>query len=70
MSRAIFFEKFGGVFFVQVGSGHFLESYAVFLATFSRSVLEVRLKTGVAYSGFYFRVKERLIEVNRSVLKF
>jgi hypothetical protein len=49
MSRTVFFEEFGGVFFLSVGSGHFLESYAVFLATFSRLGLEAGLKTGVVY---------------------
>jgi hypothetical protein len=48
MSRAIFFEKFGDVFFVQVGSGHFLERYAVFLGNICRIGPEASLKTGVA----------------------
>jgi hypothetical protein len=40
MSRAVFFEKFGGEFFLQVGSGHFLESYAVFWGLFTGLVLK------------------------------
>jgi hypothetical protein len=48
ISRALFFEKFGGVFFLRVRSGHFLESYAIFWGTFCRSGLEAGLKTGVA----------------------
>jgi hypothetical protein len=47
MSRAIFFEEFEGVFFVRDRSGHFLESYAVFLGTFYRASPEAGLKTGV-----------------------
>jgi hypothetical protein len=47
ISRAIFFEKSGGIFFLRVWSGDFLESYAVFLATFYRASSEAGLKTGV-----------------------
>jgi hypothetical protein len=47
ISRAVFFEKFGGVFFLRVGRGHFLESYAVFWGTFCRFDFEARLKAGV-----------------------
>jgi len=34
ISRGVFFEKFGGVFFLRVGRGHFLESYAIFWEDF------------------------------------
>jgi hypothetical protein len=47
ISRAVFFEKFGGVFFLRVGGGRFLESYAIFWGNFSRSGLETGLKSGV-----------------------
>jgi hypothetical protein len=47
ISRAVFFEKFGGKFFLRVWSGRFLESYAVFLGTFYRASPEAGLKTGV-----------------------
>jgi hypothetical protein len=53
MSRAVFFEEFGGVFFLRVWGGHFLESYAVFLGTFSRSGLEAGLKTEVVCWGLH-----------------
>jgi hypothetical protein len=48
ISHAVFFEKFGGVFLLSVGRGHFLESYAVFWRTFCRLSLGAGLKTGVA----------------------
>jgi hypothetical protein len=56
MSRAVFFEKFGGVFFLRVGSGRFLESYAVFWGTFYRASPEAGPKTGVVCSGFDFEM--------------
>jgi hypothetical protein len=53
ISRAVFFEKSEGVFFLRVGSGHFLERYAVFLGTFYRASPEAGLKTGVGRWGFF-----------------
>jgi hypothetical protein len=64
ISRGVFFEKFGCVFFLQVGSGRFLESYAVFLGTFCRFGLEAGLKTGVRRLGFH-KGQGRLIFVGR-----
>jgi hypothetical protein len=52
ISRAVFFEKFGGIFFLRVESGHFLESYAFFLGTIYRASPEAGLKAGVACLGF------------------
>jgi hypothetical protein len=49
ISRAIFFEKFRGVFFLNIGRAHFLERYAVFLATFCRFGFEAGRKTGVIW---------------------
>jgi hypothetical protein len=48
ISRGVFFEDFGDIYFVKVWRGHFLESYAVFLGNICRSGFGARLKTGAA----------------------
>jgi hypothetical protein len=53
VSRGVFYEEFGGVFFLRVRRGLFLESYAVFLGTFCRLGLEAGLKTGVGCWSFF-----------------
>jgi hypothetical protein len=45
--------EIGGVFFLRIGRGHFLERYAVFLRTFCRFGLEAGRKTGVHRLGFH-----------------
>jgi hypothetical protein len=55
ISRGVFFEKIGGVFFVGVESSCFLESYAVFWGTIYRASPEAGWKQELVDRDFVLK---------------